>query len=39
MITGINESETLVKHIVCECKFRFDKRKYNSGQRWNNNKC
>ena len=41
MITGINESKTLIKHISCECECRFDgrKRKCNSGQWWNNNKC
>ena len=32
MITGINESKTLTKHISCECKCRFDERKYNSDQ-------
>ena len=30
MITGINESKTLTKHISCECKCIFDKRKWNS---------
>ena len=30
MITGINESKTLTKHISCECKCEFDGRKYNS---------
>ena len=39
MITGTNESETVTKHIPCECKCRFDGRKCNSGQWWNNNKC
>ena len=39
MITGINESKTLTKHISCECKCRFDGRKCNSNQWWNNNKC
>ena len=39
MITGINESKTLTKHISCECKCRFDGRKCNSDQWWNNNKC
>ena len=29
MITGINESKTLIKHISCECKFSFDGRKCN----------
>ena len=32
MITGINESKTLTKHISCECKCRFDGRKCNSDQ-------
>ena len=39
MITGINESKTLTKHISCKCKCRFDGRKCNSNQWWNNNKC
>ena len=30
MITGINESETLARHISCECKCRFNGRKCNS---------
>ena len=29
MITGINESKTLTKHISCECKWKFDERKCN----------
>ena len=32
MITGINESKTLTKHISCECKCKFDERKCNSKQ-------
>ena len=24
MIAGINESKTLTKHILCECKYTFD---------------
>ena len=39
MITGINESKTLTKHISCECKCRFDGRKCNSEQWWNKGKC
>ena len=39
MITGINESKTLTKHISCECKCRFDGRKLNSDRWWNNHKC
>ena len=32
MITRINESRTLTKHILCECNCKYDKRKYNSNQ-------
>ena len=32
MITGMNESKTLTKHLLCECKCRFDGRKCNSDQ-------
>ena len=32
MITGINESKTITKHILCECKCRFDGRNCNSNQ-------
>ena len=39
MITGINESKTLIKHISCECKCKFDGIKCNSNQWWNNDKC
>ena len=39
MITGINELKTLTKHISCECKCKFDGRKCNSDQWWNNEKC
>ena len=39
MITGINESKTLTKHVSCECKCKFDWRKCNSNQKWNKNKC
>ena len=39
MIRGINESKTLKKHASCECKCRFDGRKCNSDQWWNNDKC
>ena len=27
------------KHIPCECKHKLDGRKYNSNQKWNNDKC
>ena len=39
MITGNNECKTLTKHIACEYKCRFDGKKYNSNQNWNNDKC
>ena len=39
MITGINESKTLTKHLSCECKCKFDGKKCNSDQWWNSNKC
>ena len=39
MITGINESNTLIKHISCKCKCKFDGRKCNSDQWWDNGKC
>ena len=32
MVTGINESKTLTKHALCQCKCKFDGRKYNSNQ-------
>ena len=38
MITGINESKTLAKHLKCECKCRFNGTKCNSNQCWNNDK-
>ena len=38
MITGINESKTLTKHISCECKCKCDGTKCISNQWWNNNK-
>ena len=39
MITGLNESKTLTKHISCKCKCKFDETKCNSNQQWNNDKC
>ena len=39
MITGINESDTLTKPVPCKCKYKFDDRKCNSNQNWNNDKC
>ena len=39
MITGINESKVFTKHISCKCKCRFDGKKCNSDQWWDNDKC
>ena len=38
MITRVNESKILTKHISCKWKCKFDGRKYNSNQKWNNDK-
>ena len=37
-ITDQNESKILRKDISCECKCKFDGRKWNSNQEWNNDK-
>ena len=39
IVTEINQSKTLTKHISCECRCKFDGRKCNSNQKCNNNKC
>ena len=39
MIIGINKSKAFSKHISCKCKGRFDGKKFNSDQWWNNDKC
>ena len=39
MITGIIELKTLTKLVSCDCKCKFDGRKYNSNQKWNNDQC
>ena len=33
MIARTNESKTLTKRLSCECKCKFDGRKYNSNQK------
>ena len=38
MITGINESKELTRHISRKCEYKFDRRKYNSNQKWNDDK-
>ena len=39
MNPGINESKTLAKHLSFEYKCKFDGRRYNADQWWNNDKC
>ena len=39
MITVINELKTFTKHISCEYKCKFDGRKCDLDQWWNNSKC
>ena len=39
MITEMNESKILTKHISCECKYKLGGTKCNSNQWWDNNKC
>ena len=39
MISTINESKTLTEHMSCKCKFKFESKKYNANQKWNNNEC
>ena len=36
VITRINESKTMVKHISCDCKCKFNGTRCNSNQKWNN---
>ena len=36
IITGIYESRTLTKHVSCQCKCKFDGRRYNLNY-WQNN--
>ena len=38
-MTGKNESKILKKNLSCECNCKFDGRKCNSNQGWNNDKC
>ena len=39
LITRTSESKKLTKHILCKCKGKFDNKKYNSNQIWDNDKC
>ena len=39
MITGANASRKLTNHISCKCECKFNCRKCNLNQKWNNDKC
>ena len=39
IITGINKSRTLTKHISCKYECKLDSKKFILKQKWNNNKC
>ena len=39
VIKGKNESKTLTKYMLCKCKCKFNERKCDSNQWWNNDKC
>ena len=39
IISGINESKTLTKHITSECECKLDSRKCNPHQKWNKDNC
>ena len=36
MITNKNEAKTMIKHISCDCKCKFDSTTCNSNQEWSN---
>ena len=35
-ITERNELKTLIKHTLCSCRCKLDRKKCNSNQKWNN---
>ena len=35
LITRKNEAKTIVKHILCGCKWKFNSKTCNSNQKWN----
>ena len=39
IIAGNNKSNILTKDMSCECNYKFDRRKCNSDQKLNNDKC
>ena len=39
MTTNSNEAKTIIKHISCDFKCKFNSTRCNSNQKWNNDKC
>ena len=39
MITQITEAKILRKHNSCDCKCKFEDKKYHSNKKLNNSKC
>ena len=39
VITNKNEAKTMAKHILCDCKCKFNSTACNSNQKWNNKTC
>ena len=39
LITGINQSKILTKFISCRCECKFDGKKCDPNQKWNNDEC
>ena len=39
MVTNKNEAKTMIKHISCDCKWKFNSTACNSNQKWNNKTC
>ena len=39
MITKEIEAKTIVKHISCDCKLKFNNKTYSSNKKWNNETC
>ena len=39
MIANKNEAKTMTKHILCDCKCKFNSTTCNSNQQWNSETC
>ena len=38
-ITRVYEAKTLIKHLLCDCKCKFNRTTCNLNQKWSNDKC